>query len=508
MKILSIEQIRSADDFTIKNEPISSIDLMERAATFTFDYIFNNYDPHNKFIIFCGPGNNGGDGYVIARKFYYLNADVHVVAINLNNKLSTDCEINYKRLEKLNSKIINNYSDNFDLDSLVKDYPEHKVIIIDAIFGSGLSKSLNDEYAKLINWINGNNFTRISIDISSGLFGDKSSKKNDWIVKAHEVITFQTPKLALFLPENFDFANRFKIIDIELDKNYIESLPTENFMIDEDFIKPILKRRKKFEHKGNFGHSAIVAGNYGTMGASVLASKACMRVGAGLLTSFIPDFGYNILQISVPEVMVNTNDFQTVSFDSYNAIGIGPGLGTDYNSVNKVSCVIDYCYSSQTQLIIDADGLNILAQNKSLLDKLPENSILTPHPKEFQRLFGEFSNDFERLEAQKKISKEKSVFIVYKQAHTIITDTDGNAYFNSTGNPGMATGGSGDVLTGIITGLCSRGYNALESCVLGVYLHGLAGDIATHSIHQEALIASDIIENLPVAFKELYLKRV
>ncbi|MDR2083883.1 MAG: NAD(P)H-hydrate dehydratase [Bacteroidales bacterium] len=506
MKILSIDQVRSADEYTIQNEPVSSINLMERAARYAFNYIYKNYDPHNLFIIFCGTGNNGGDGYVIARHFSNLYANVKVVSVNFSKKLSPDCEYNLNRLRKLNPTVIYDYFDGFYLNSLTADYSDNNVIIIDALFGSGLSKSIGNEYDKIINWINNNDFIKISIDIPSGLFGDKSSKSNELIVKANEVITFQTPKLALFLPENYDYVNKFKIIDIELDKKYIESLHTDNYMIDIDLIKPLLKFRKKFDHKGVFGHAAIIAGDYGTMGAAVMASKACLRAGAGLLTSIVPEVGYNIMQTSLPEAMVKTEHLNDTILDIFDVIGIGPGIGTDNYSKEKLSIVFDYCNNNQNapQLVIDADGLNILAQDKLLFDKLPKSSIITPHPKEFQRLFGKFSDDFTRLEMQKEISKEKSIYIVYKQAHTIITDAEGTAYFNNTGNPGMATGGSGDILTGIITGLCARGYSAINACVLGVYLHGLAGDIATCKIHQESLIASDIIDNLPLAFNEIY----
>jgi len=504
MKILSVEQVRAADDYTIKHEPINGTELMERAATAAFDYITENYGGYKLFLIFCGHGNNGGDGYVIARKL--LDTKKNAKAINVGfGKFSPDCECNFNRLKELNPDAIYDYSENSDLDFLVENYAQNETIIIDALFGSGLSKSIGNEYAKVINWINETDAIRISIDIPSGLFVDNSSIDNELIVNAHEVITFQTPKLSFLLPENYKHANKYKIVDIGLNKGYIDNLLTDNYLLDENFVKPMLKHRRKFDHKGTFGHAAIVAGNYGTMGAAVLASKACIKSGVGLLTAIIPEIGYNIMQTSVPEAMVNSNDLQNINLNTFNAIGVGMGIGISEQSTSKLETIFYHCKANPAQqLVIDADALNIIAGDKSLFNLLPKNSILTPHPKEFQRLFGSFPNDFERLKFQKEISKQKSIYIVYKQAHTIITDTLGNAYFNNTGNPGMATGGSGDVLAGIITGLCARGYNAKESCILGVYLHGLAGDIATQKINQESLIAGDIIDNISKSFNEIY----
>lgn len=274
--------------------------------------------------------------------------------------------------------------------------------------------------------------------------------------------------------------------------------------IDGSLVNKILKPRDPFTHKGNYGHACLVAGSYGMMGAAVLCAKGCLRSGVGKLTCFIPKVGYGVMQTSIPEAMVKVCGKKYIKeiddLNNFDVLGIGPGIGI-YKSHALLLQKIFLEYKKP--IVIDADALNILSANKKLLQRIPAESIITPHPKEFERLFGKSDSDIERTAQALQMSHQYKIFIVLKGHHTLIAAPDGKTWFNSTGNAGMATGGSGDVLTGILTGLLAQGYSSLEACLLGVYLHGLAGDIAAEELSQNALIAGDIIDNLGNAFKQV-----
>jgi len=378
-------------------------------------------------------------------------------------------------------------------------------IIIDALFGCGLNRPLEDVTAKLIDHINHSGNQIIAIDIPSGLYVDKSSKGNS-IIRATHTLSFQCYKLAFLIAENADFIGEVHILDIGLHPSYVPDIPGSFELVDLKLIRTIFKPRKKFAHKGNFGHALLVAGSYGKMGAALMAAESCLRSGAGLLSCHIPSSGYNILQTALPEAMVVTdsNDYINTKIDyelsTYKTIGIGPGIGTDIKTKNLLSEILK---RYKSPLVIDADGLNILSENQELFSRLTPYSILTPHPKEFERLFGEVKNDFERLHSAVEHAKKYRCVIVLKGHYTLIALPDGRGYFNSTGNAGMAKGGSGDVLTGILIGILAQGYTAPETAVLGVYLHGLAGDIAAQIFSEEAMLATDLIKNLGKAFIEL-----
>ena len=499
MKILSVPQIREAERYTIEHEPISSLDLMERAASAAFEHLKTKYSETESFYIFCGIGNNGGDGFVIARMLLQNGFDVKVFWLCFTENVSPDCRTNYERLIRLNDSVVTILSVD-DAAIIAEDnfmFPDAETdcIIIDAIFGSGLSRPVSEEYAPVFELINNSHHRIISIDMPSGLFGDISSDENTPIIKADETLTFQIPRLSFFFPDNYQYVGDFITFNIGLDKGYIDNANTDNLLINNRMYNAIRKPRKKFDHKGKFGHALLIAGSYDKCGAAILAAKGCMRSGVGLLTVDVPKSCQIALNISLPEAMCDSLDNPDLDFNKFTSIGIGPGIGTNEYALNKFEMLLSKC-DENTKLVIDADGLNLLSQNKMLFDLLPENTILTPHPKEFARLFGEYPNDYERIIAQKELSAKYNVIIVYKTAHTSISMPDGRMYFNSTGNPGMATAGSGDVLTGMITGLLSRGYPPEDAAILGVYLHGLAGDKASVVVGQESLIASDIVSYL------------
>ena len=495
MKILNATQIRQADSFTINNEPIASIDLMERAAAKCFEWISKIIDKTAKIKVVCGLGNNGGDGLVIARLLLKAGFDVDVIILRHSEKCSDDFKINEERLKKLKNKNIIEVEEISELPIFTDDD-----VIIDAIFGSGLTKPVEGFLAEVVENINKSKAYIISVDLPSGLFSEDNLTNNlKAIIQADITLTFQAPKLSFLLPQYY--------LDIGLDRAFINSLDSNYYFIEEDDIRKILKPRGKFAHKGNFGHALLIAGSYGKMGAAVLSAKACIRSGAGLLTAHIPKVGYNIMQTAVPESMVsidNAEEYISLLPDvsKYSAIAIGPGIDKKEETKKVLKLLI---HNSVIPLIFDADALNILSENKTWLAFLPKGSILTPHPKEFERLAGKLSNDNERIQMQKEFSVRFSVYVIYKGAYTTISTPDGKLYFNSTGNPGMATGGSGDVLTGILLGLKACGYSPLETSILGVYIHGLAGDIAKEKLSEVSMIAGDIIENIAGANNVLFL---
>lgn len=501
MKLFTCQQIAEIDRLTMKLEPISSIDLMERAAQRLTDWIFLNIRSDHSFYIFAGPGNNGGDALAIARMLADSNYNCSLFLADFGRELKGDAAINHARLIEQNKVILKKINS----EDSIPEMPAG-VVILDGLFGSGINKPLAGLSKLIVQKMNQSGATIISIDIPSGLFGEDNSENDlSAIVRANYTLTFQFPKLSFFFPENAEFTGNWYVLPILLHPEAILQTESKYFSLAKTFISGLLKKRGKFSHKGNFGHALLIAGSYGKMGAAVLASRACLRAGVGLLTSHVPQSGYEIIQNSVPEAMTSIDSSAEIftvypSSDQFSAIGIGPGLGKNPETQQALKKLLQ---SEIQKLIIDADGLNILAENKDWIDLLPENTILTPHPKEFERLAGPSSNSYERLKKQVQFSVRHKVIIVLKGANTCISVPDGSAFFNETGNPGMATAGSGDVLTGIILGLLAQNYTPEEATLIGVYLHGLAGDLAAATFGQQALIAGDIINHMGAAFLHL-----
>lgn len=499
MKVLNASQIRSWDQYTITHEPIASIDLMERAAMRCVEWLEENGWLFSSFKVFCGKGNNGGDGLAIARMLAEKGCHVSVHILEFGHKGTEDFQANLARLHQYPS---------IDVHYIQQENNFHTIkendVIIDALFGSGLSRPLDGVTKKLVEHINNHECKVISIDMPSGMSVDQSSLGNT-IVKASYTLSFQCYKLALLVAENSIYTGKVIILDIGLSPEFSDNVETRFAIINLQTAREIYQPRNRFSHKGNFGHSLIIAGGFGKIGAAYLSAKACLRSGAGLVTAYVPGCGYPVMQTSLPESMLLTDiDHSMITnieadFDTYSSIGMGPGIGT---STETRMAILKAISQIKKNLVIDADGLNGLSMEKKL-PAFPLNTILTPHPKEFERLFGESKNDFERIEKALSKSKELNCVVILKGHHTFIATSGGKGYFNSTGNPGMATAGSGDVLTGILTGLLGQYNDAVPASVLGVYLHGLAGDIAASAQSEEAIIAGDIIENLGEGFKHL-----
>ncbi len=500
MKILNVFQTRDLDDYTIAHEPISSVDLMERASKAFTGAFTTKFDKKQKVHIFCGLGNNGGDGLAIARLLIQENYQVEVHVLRFSDKNAPDFAINYRRLKEwLEPREIRE----------ITDFPTipQEAIIIDAMFGSGLSRPLEGLPAEIVSAINELPNTKVAVDIASGLYADTPFEEDQIILEVDHTISFQMPKLAFMLPQNSPYVGQWEVVPIELHEDYIQSAKTSYYSLEASYIKRLLRKRQKFDHKGSFGHALMLLGSHGKMGAAVLAARACMHSGVGLLTVHIPQCGYQIMQVAVPEAMVTT-DFsdkfitQLPEFPEkkYQAIGIGCGIDQYTPTLNLLEQLINY---AENPLVLDADALNLLGANPWLLERLPPESILTPHPKEFERISRKAANDYERLEILQNFCQSYQVHVVLKGAHTAMASPDEMIYFNTTGNPGMATAGSGDVLTGIITSLLAQGYAPRDAAHLGVYLHGLAGDFALEQESPESLTASDLIENLGKAFKQI-----
>lgn len=495
MRILSTQQIKDLDAYTIRHEPISSIDLMERASRAFVDWFTTKIGVTSRVGIACGTGNNGGDGLAIARMLYEWGYTVKVWIIAGGASESGDFTINRERLPESVECV---------------EVTEHEQVnfsgfdvLIDAIFGSGLSRPPAGLYADVIAKINNAEAIRVAVDIPSGLSADGPS--SGAMVNAHYTITFQLPKLSFLLPESFPFTGEWKVVNIGLDKSFIKKAETQHFFTTSKVVRKILHSRSKFDHKGTYGHALLIAGSYGKLGAAVLAARAALRSGLGLLSVHVPQCGYQVLQTAVPEAMCQVDADEKILTHAmltsdYSAVGIGPGLGQDRQTRDALSRTLQ---EYGKPVVIDADALNLIAADNTLMGQIPPGSILTPHPREFQRLVGTWADDFERLKMQRELAVSLKAVVVLKGAYTSVATGEGRVFFNSTGNPGMATGGSGDVLTGILTGLLAQKYSPVDAAILGVFLHGLAGDLVVASGSQEGLIASDLIDFLPVSFSKI-----
>ncbi len=502
MKIFTSEQVRRIDAYTIENEPIDSIDLMERASMQIASWISDVFGNEIPFVFLIGPGNNGGDGLAVARMLSGKNYPVEVCMVRISSKLSPDAATNLERLRSEGRVRIREIR---KVGELAIDDPSP--VIVDALFGSGLKRKVTGLAAEVISRVNGLPNLRIAIDMPSGLFGeDNRGNDPDGILKADYTLALQAPSLSFFFAENQEYTGIWEVLPIGLHPKILEEEGTPYRYLLAEYLSALLIPRRKFDHKGNYGHALLIAGCYGMMGAAVLAAKACLRGGIGLVTSHVPRFGYKILQTAVPESLISIDQSdiifsQAPDLDGFSAVGVGPGLGCKPNSAKALKTLLE---SVKVPMVIDADALNLISANPEWIGLLPENTILTPHPREFERLAGKAEDGYSRHRMQIEFARRHRVIVVLKGAHSSIAFPDGSCWFNTTGNPGMATAGSGDVLTGIILSLLGQGYAPGNAALLGVYLHGLAGDLAAEASSEESLIAGDIIESMGLAFQ--YLK--
>ncbi len=501
MKIFPVKTISEIDKYTIEHEPILSINLMERAARKLFEYIQTNFQESASYLIFAGPGNNGGDALALARLLLLSGKDVTVVMLR-NNDLSDETKINRQRLNFLEHAVVVSLDKGHPIP-----LPEPDTIIIDGLFGAGLNRPLEKENLELVKKINSWPNYKISIDIPSGLMGEDNFDNNyEGIICADIVLSFEFPKLSFLLPENRKFIKEWKILPIGLHKSKIEELETSWFYTQLNDVKEKIIFRDRFAYKNELGHALLIAGSTGMMGAAVLASKACMRAGVGLLTVHIPQNNEQILYTTLPEALVSI-DRSSIMFtefpdlEKFSAIAVGPGIGKKTNSKRALCDLISMV--DKKPIVIDADAINILSKNNDWIEKLSENTILTPHEGEFRRLVGDWKNDVDKIEKGVGFAKKYNLITVLKGHNSVVILPNGECHFNSTGNAGMATAGCGDALTGVILSLLAQGLPPKDAAIAGVFIHGLAGDIAAKLVGIEGMITSDLIDNIGIAIKQI-----
>lgn len=498
MKIFTAAQVYEADKQTIRKQGISGTELMERASLQLFAWVETHFQRTPRLIrIFCGTGNNGGDGLALARHLLAGGYQVSVYVVNYSENRSPDFLINLDRLKTAGLWP--------EMLSEATGLPEIETedLVVDAIFGIGLNRPPAPWVGDLIKHINSSGAFRIAVDLPSGLYADQDTG-HDRVIRADVVLTFQAPKMVFFLPGTAPFCGHWEVLDIGLDPDYLLKTEVEYEWAGPETVFPYYRRRDKFSHKGTYGHSLIIGGSYGKIGAAQLSARACLFSGSGLVTAYLPRCGYHSFQTALPEVMVLTDPGEEkiteIRLDlNPDAVGIGIGMGTSAATLKAFS---DFLRKYSGPLVIDADGLNMLAAKPELLRSLPPQTILTPHPGELKRLIGPWKGDFEKLELVRKFSRDYDCIVLIKGAYTLIY-YNGKGVINSTGNPGMATGGSGDVLTGVITALLAQGYPPREAAIVAAYVHGRAGDLAVHVHGYEALSAGRILDSLGAAFLEL-----
>ncbi|MCC8096613.1 MAG: NAD(P)H-hydrate dehydratase [Tannerellaceae bacterium] len=501
IKIFATDQVKELDQYTILHEPVSSIDLVERASTVFMHEFCRRFSKQHRIIVFAGQGNNGADALAISRLLKDEAYRVETYLFNPTHHLSVDCEMNKQRLLAMDQVEFTEVTDDFVPPVLGK-----QDVVIDGLFGSGLNRPLTGGFAGVVAYINQSEATVVSIDIPSGLFGeDNRTNEQQAIIQADLTLTFGFPKLAFLLPENAAFTGEWKVLDIGIHPNIVRETSTPYSMVTEEDIAQVFRPRPKFAHKGTFGHALLIAGSRGKLGSSVLSAKACLRTGAGLITVHTPQCGEVVFQTAFPEAMLNfdpNQEFFTALPDlsSYDVIGVGPGIGQRLETGAALERLLQ---GASKPIVMDADALNIMASNKDLLLRVPPRSILTPHTKEFDRLAGDSATGYERLMKAQSFAQQYKVCVVLKGAYTATCTPSGKVFFNSTGNPGMSTAGSGDVLTGVILGLLSQRYEPETAAVAGVFLHGTAGDLAAQAYSEESMLAGDMVKMLGKAYKQI-----
>lgn len=498
LPLLTASQIREADAYTIAHEPIASIDLMERASKAFVGWFVNHYPDKDMVIsVYCGTGNNGGDGLVVARMLYghqYKNINVKIARFSENS--TGGFNSNLERLKRTAVNITEILPKSaFQVDG--------SRVIIDALLGTGLNKPLEGDYKRLVDHINSLDKTVVAVDMPTGLFADGEMPQGSVVLKTDLVITFQQPKINFLLPESGPYIKCWEAVNIGIDEKFIRSLDSPYQAVEEKDIRKMLKPRHRFSNKGTYGHTLIVAGQPETMGAALLCSSACVYAGSGLTTACVPQSGLMALNSYMPEIMAilrSGTEAPQIKWDSFNSMGIGPGLGKDDRAVGLLT---DILTNYKNPVVIDADALNILSVHRELWRSIPENSVLTPHMKEFDRLFGDHANWWQRIQTGIQKAKEHSVYILLKNDYTIVITPPGKVYFNTTSNPAMASGGMGDVLTGIVASLLAQKYTPEEACVIGAYIHGRAGDELALPNRLNVVLPSQVARQLPVTMAKL-----
>ncbi len=504
MKIFNSAQIAEIDRYTLEAQHLKEYDLVTRVGKRLAQWMRGNLVlKRSKVVIFAGTGNNGNDAIALAKILGGWDIDCQLYVIGSKSKNSS---LRRQLIEELYIFSTVRWKELCEGDE-IPPLP-NICYIVDGIFGTGLNRSVEGFYCKLIEKINSSGAKVISIDVPSGLLSDhRNEDESASVVRAHHTLTIQFPKLCMFFKENYQYTGDWEVIDVDLDLDIIDTIETPYSMIEKNSVRSILKKRGKYSHKGDYGHGLLIAGSAGMAGSAILAARGALRAGLGLLTLHVPKRLHDILQVSVPEAICETDRSDSIFTginpriaEKFDAVAVGPGIGKSPDTVAALKDIINSC---NRPMVIDADAINILSTNKEMLELIPQNSVITPHPREFARIAGKYRDSREAAEMQMEFSAKNNITVVLKGANTSVSTPDGKMWFNSTGNPGMATAGSGDVLGGIILGFLSQGYSAREAAIAGTYLHGLSGDIVAAIKGEASLIAGDIADNLGEAFKRV-----
>lgn len=495
MKIFSSADLREIDIATCKSQNIDSLELMERAANAACYEIVARFLPSQRIVVVAGPGNNGGDALATARLLMERGyRHIEVFLFNIRGKLSHDCEEERNKLITIDGVDFTEVTREF-----IPPYLGENDLVIDGLFGSGLREGLQGGFRSLASYINESGAYVISLDIPSGLKGEDNSKMlHRDMVHADLTLTFQLPRLSFFFEENADVIGEWKLLDIDLDQDKIRELKSNYMLVEARSIRPLLHPRRPFTGKRDYGSALIFAGSTGMMGAAVLSSRSCMKSGAGLVTVHSAHGGLTVLQTASPESIFEPDRNEHFISDmtlhhKHSVVAAGPGIGTNDMTIDALEMLLKNCDSP---LLLDADALNCIARRPSLLTMLPRNTVITPHIGEFDRLFGEHKTGEERLVKAIEMAKYYNIIIVLKGHYSATVRPTGKVYFNSTGNPGMATAGAGDVLTGVIAAYIAQGYRPEHAATIGVFIHGLAGDMAAEELGEVGLTASDIADRV------------
>lgn len=503
MKLFTASEIRTIDEATVKHQSITSLELMERAASAVACEIMERWPSSQHFIVFAGPGNNGGDALAVSRLLIDQGYRPDVILMNTGGHLSIDCAANRQRLIDMQYPQFTEVTQKFTMPEM-----SDSDVVIDGLFGIGLSQNLQGGYTVLARTISESDAYIVSIDLPSGLYPEYNSRNVlSYVMQADLTLTFQVPKLAFFFRETQNCIGDWKVLDIGLSRKAMNETPSNLYMIDRKGVKEGLRPRDIFSDKNDFGRMTLVAGGLGMTGASILAARAAMRTGVGVVKVHAPQCCYIPLQTAVPEAIMeqdsNACHLSEVAFDKRYTYALGPGLGTHPQTKNAIG---EFLRSATSPLVLDADALNCIADDRKLLSNIPANSVITPHVGEFERLFGQYYTDEERFVRALEMSRFLKIVIVLKGHYTFVFRPDGKVFINTTGNPGMATAGSGDVLTGIISALMAQKYRPDMAASMGVYIHAYAGELAAKRHGEYGMTASDIVDNIGIAIKEIMEK--
>lgn len=508
MKIFTSEDIRTIIAKSLEADGSTVAELAEKVAEGVAADILARWRPTKRTFVFAGPGLNGAYGLATARKLAEAGFSPEVFLFNIRGKmLSPDCKRLRDEVEKVPGLTLTEVVNTFDPPQLPSS-----ALVVDALFGVENHQPLAGGFVSLVRYINESRTTVVSIDLPSGLFSDwNPNGVNRDIIHANTTVAVGFPHLCFLMDENAELVGQWKVLDVGFDEGVVREMPTKFHLVERADIKRVLRPRSEFCNKNDLGHALLIAGSYGMVGAATLAARGALRSGAGKVSVYSASCAYSPLQTSVPEAMfigdkgkfmvgaINPATFPQSAKGNL-AVAIGPGLGTNDATAAAVESFIK---SWDKPMVVDADALNIIAMKRDLLNHLPLLSVLTPHDGEFDRLFDAQFNHERRILKAIEMSAAYNILILLKGRYSALVRPDGKVFFNFSGNPGMATGGSGDVLTGVIAGFMAQGLKPEVASIVAAFVHGEAGDLAAEEQGEYGMTSGDIASKIGIAIKNI-----